>query len=179
MILPPRLRRLLLTAHIAVSVGTMGAVAGFLALATVGTATRDGALAAAVYPAMRLVTWAVIVPLVVASLLTGIVQALGTRWGLFRHYWVLIKLALTVLVAVVLLLQLSAIDYLADAASRGLLNGSAFASIRASLVVHATGGLVVLLAATLLSVYKPPGLTRYGQRMKGKSLHAPMAGAWW
>lgn len=31
-------------------------------------------------------------------------------------------------------------------------------------MVHATGGLLVLLVITALSVYKPSGLTRYGQR---------------
>jgi len=30
------------------------------------------------------------------------------------------------------------------------------------LVVHATGGLLVLLVPIVLSIYKPPGATRYG-----------------
>ena len=38
------------------------------------------------YLAMDLIGWFVIVPLSLASLLTGLVQALGTTWGLFRHY---------------------------------------------------------------------------------------------
>ena len=45
----------------------------------------------------------VIVPLAIASLLTGVVQALATPWGLFRHYWVVIKLFLTVFATLVLL----------------------------------------------------------------------------
>ena len=51
----------------------------------------------AVYLAMHLTTWFVIVPLCLASLLTGIVQSLGTTWGLFRHSWIVTKLLLTVL----------------------------------------------------------------------------------
>ena len=49
----------------------------------------------AAYPAMELAARFVIVPLAFASLLTGVIQSLGTPWGLFRHYWVLVKLLLT------------------------------------------------------------------------------------
>ncbi|HYN23361.1 MAG TPA: hypothetical protein VE078_20565, partial [Thermoanaerobaculia bacterium] len=62
----------------------------------------------AAYLAMELTAWFVIVPLILASLLTGLVQSLGTTWGLFRHYWVLAKLVLTVFVTIVLMLQLGA-----------------------------------------------------------------------
>jgi hypothetical protein len=55
---------------------------------------------------MELTGWYVIVPLAVAALLTGLVMALGTPWGLFRHYWVLISLVLTILATVVLLLHM-------------------------------------------------------------------------
>jgi ABC-type anion transport system duplicated permease subunit len=169
--LSPPMRRALLTAHVACSVGTMGAVAAFLALAITGVVSADASLVAAVYPAMRLITWVVIVPLVLASLLSGVMQALGTQWGLLRHYWVLIKLVLNVLVVGVLALQLNGIDYLADAAAHGRLEGVAHGSVRLSLVVHAAGGFVVLLTATILSVYKPRGLTRHGQRMRNTERH--------
>ena len=58
----------------------------------------------------------VLVPLSVASLLSGLVQALGTAWGLFRHYWVLIKLMLTVVATAVLLAYVSTLRLFADAA---------------------------------------------------------------
>ena len=89
MIMPPRLRKLALTAHITSSVGWMGAVTAFLALAV---ASQDAQMARAAYLAMEVTAWWVIVPLAFASLLTGLVVSLGTPWGLFRHYWVLIKL---------------------------------------------------------------------------------------
>jgi hypothetical protein len=162
--LGPGLRKLVLTAHVACSVGWLGAVAGFLTLAIAGLASRDPRTVAAVYPAMELITMYVIVPLSLASLLTGLIQSLGTPWGLFRHYWVLIKLLLTSAATAVLLLQLGPIGYLGDAARRASVPIADLRALGTSMVIHAAGGLLVLLMATILSVYKPRGLTRYGQR---------------
>src|SRR6266481_1345223 len=106
MTMAPRLRKFALTAHIASSVGLLGAIAGFLALAVAGLISQHAQMVRAAYPAMELTAWCVIVPLAFASLLTGIVQSLGTAWGLFRHYWVLAKLLLTTFATIVLLLQM-------------------------------------------------------------------------
>jgi hypothetical protein len=99
------IRKLGLTAHVVVSVGRLGAVAGFLALAIVGLSSWDAQRVRAAYLALEPLTWIVVVPFCLASLLTGIVQSLGTKWGLFRHYWVLLKLLVTVLATIVLLLH--------------------------------------------------------------------------
>ena len=45
------------------------------------------------------------VPLALASLVTGIISSLGTTWGLFRYYWVLVKLGLTSLATLALLVH--------------------------------------------------------------------------
>ena len=118
----------------------------------------------AAYLAMELTAWFVIVPLSFASLLTGLVQSLGTTWGLFRHYWVLAKLLLTVLATIVLLLQMESISYIAGVAAETTLSSADLREARISLVVHAGGGLLVLLVPMILSVYKPRGMTRYGRR---------------
>ena len=164
MTLGPGLRKLVLTAHVACSVGWLGAVAGFLALAVAGLTSQDRRTVAAVYPAMELLTLYVIVPLSLASLLTGLIQSLGTAWGLFRHYWVLVKLLLVCVATVVLLFQLGPIGYLADAAQGAASPIEDLRELRLSMALHAAGGLLVLLMTTILSVYKPRGLTRYGQR---------------
>ena len=44
------------------------------------------------------------------------------------------------------------------------LSATDFRALRIQLVVHAGGGLLVLLMATALSIYKPWGLTPYGRR---------------
>lgn len=97
MTMTPHLRKFALTAHVTASVGSLGAVAVFLALAVAGLTRQDDRMVRAAYIAMEFTAWYVIVPLVLAALLTGLVQSLGTTWGLFRHYWVLAKLLLTVL----------------------------------------------------------------------------------
>jgi hypothetical protein len=38
--------------------------------------------------AMELIGWYLLVPFAFAALATGLVMALGTPRGLFRHYWV-------------------------------------------------------------------------------------------
>lgn len=164
MMMTPGLRKFVLVAHIISSVGSLGAVAGFLALAVAGLTSQDAQTMRSVYVAMEVITRSVIVPLIFASLITGLVQSLATTWGLFRHYWILAKLLLTLLTAIVLLLQMDRIVHIAVVAAETALSSADLLGLRRSLVVHAAGGLVVLLVTTTLSVYKPRGLTRYGWR---------------
>ena len=173
MTMAPRLRKLALTAHVACSVGFLGAVAVFLALAIAGLMSRDAEMMRAAYRAMALITWSIIIPLSLAALLTGIVQALGTPWGLFRHFWVLVKLGLTVIAIVVLVMQTATIDHLARAAASEALTIADLGGLRFSLALHSGGGVLILLAATALSVWKPRGMTRYGWRKQ----HEPRAPA--
>jgi hypothetical protein len=157
-----RLRKLALTVHIIASVGWMGADAAFLALAVTGLTTQDVQLAPAAYLAMRLTAWYIIIPLSLASLVTGLIQSLGTKWGLFQHYWIVFKLLINVFANVVLLIHTQPIGRLARvAAEAGLVNG-ALPEARLQLVVASGGGLLLLLVATSLAVFKPRGLTAYG-----------------
>ena len=55
---------------------------------------------------MEIVCWAVIVPLSLLSPATGIAQSLWTPWGLVRHYWVLVKLLVTLPCTAILLLHM-------------------------------------------------------------------------
>ena len=161
MVMSPGLRTFALTVHVTSSVGWLGTVVAYLALAIAALTTRDAQTVRAAWIAMELVVWYVIGPLSLASVITGLVQALGTPWGLFRHYWVLFKLLLTVVAITVLLLHIPTVSHFAGLAagadSPGLdgLSGE---------VLHAGGGLLVLLVTTMLSVYKPRGLTPYGWR---------------
>lgn len=159
----PRLRKLALTAHVTSSVGWLGVVAGFLALAVAGLISQDPQLVRAAYLAMELIARFVIVPLCLASLLTGLVLSLGTKWGLFRHYWILMKLLITILATIGLLVHMQPISYLAGVASETILSSSNL-RLQIQLVVAAGAALLVLLVATTLAVYKPRGITRYGWR---------------
>lgn len=161
--LSPGPRKLALTLHVLSSIGWVGAVTVFLALATTGRSTDDADLASGLYRAMDLVVRSAIVPFALMTLLTGVIQGLGTRWGLLRHYSVVIKLVITVAATLVLLTQLDPIGHLADLARAGELQPQTMQTERTSLVVHAAGGLIALLVPTVLSIYKPAGRTRWGR----------------
>jgi len=167
------LRKFALTAHVTSAVGLLGSIAAFLALAVAGLTVQDAQMVRAAYPAMALIARFVIVPLTFASLLTGLIQSLGTPWGLFRHYWVLAKLILTVFATIVLLLKMKLIGYVAGATATTALSSADLHRPRMELVVHAGGGLLVLLVITTLSVFKPWGLTRYGQRKLQERCNTP------
>ena len=79
----PRLRKFTLTAHVTFSVGWLGAVVAYLALAIAGLTRQDAQVVRAAFLSMELIGWFVIVPLSLAALFTGLVQSLGTEWGLF------------------------------------------------------------------------------------------------
>ncbi len=171
----PRLRKLGLTVHLTTSVGWLGAVVGFLALAIVGLTSREAEMVRAAYLATNAITWFAIVPFCLASLLSGIVQSLGTSWGLFRHYWVLSKLLLTVFATVVLLVHTQVIGDLARAAAATVLSSNDLVRVRIQLVADAGAALFVLLVATVLGVYKPRGLTRYGWRKQREQTASTVA----
>lgn len=166
MTLGSRTRKLILTTHVATSVGSLGAVVVFLVLAIVGLSSPDLGTVRAAYIANAVIAWFVILPLISASLVIGTVQALVTQWGLIRHYWVLAKLALTALTVGILLLQMDGIDLMAALAAGGAPLDADGGELRNSLWLHAAGGLLVLVVITALSIYKPRGLTPYGWRRR-------------
>jgi hypothetical protein len=158
----PALRKLTLTAHVTSSVGWLGAVLVFLALAIIGLTSTDLRTVRAIYLAMEPAAWYALIPLAGASLLTGLIQSLGTTWGLFRHYWVLFKLVINVGALVVLLMYTETLRYLAGVAAASDARTDLLRS--PSVLIHAALAVVLLLLATLLAVYKPRGRTRYGVR---------------
>ena len=164
MTLSPGLRKLTLTAHVTASVGWLGAVAATLALGVAVLTSRNVETVRAAYLALELSGWYVLLPFAFASLLTGIVQSVGTPWGLFRHYWVLAKLVMNLFATIVLLLYTQTLGRLADMAETTSAAGTPGSLRDASPALHAGAAVLLLVAATVLAVYKPQGLTRYGRR---------------
>ena len=159
----PALRKSVLAAHITISVGWIGAVAAYIALDFSAAMSGDPQTLRAAYLGMGLIAGSVIVPLALGSLLSGLVISVGTRWGLFRHYWVVTSLVLTVLATVVLLVETQTISALAQAAADPRASDEDLRALGNTLV-HSVGGTVVLLTILVLNVYKPPGVTPYGWR---------------
>jgi hypothetical protein len=174
----PGLRTFALTIHLTASVGWIGAVLAYLALGVAAATSQDAQTVRAAWIAMEVTGWWAIVPLALTALLTGLIMSLGTPWGLFRHYWVVISLVLTVLCTVVLLLHLPTVSASAallrvmetgpgpgmDVAGHAAMGGDLF---------HPGVGLLVLLAITVLNVYKPRGLTPYGWRKQEERARLP------
>lgn len=163
-------RKALLATHVLASVGWIGAVLIYLALGIAAVTSSDATLVRAAYVAMDWAAWVVLVPLAVASLVTGVVQSLVTKWGLVRHYWVIFKLVITVVATAVLVTYTGTLDAFADIATADPFTDKHLGLLRSrSVVVHSTGALVLLFAATLLAVYKPTGVTKRGHRFRQRS----------
>ena len=165
MIMAPRLRKFMLTAHVTFSVGWIGGVVAYLTLGVAAVIGQDVQMVRAAWIGMELIGWFAIVPLALASLLSGLVMSLGTKWGLFQYYWTLISFVLTVLATVVLLLHMPDVSSLADIAQKA--EGAKLGGLGGDLF-HPGVGLVVLLVIQVLNVYKPRGMTPYGWRKQEK-----------
>ena len=154
------MRKFILLAHVTTSVSLIGAVASFLLFAIVGLASADPQIIRASYLLMNPLAMFLVLPLVVLSLLVGIISSLGTPWGLVRYYWVAAKLLATLFTLIVLLLQINAIGQLSAIAAERMLTDTDM-GLRMRMIIHAGGGLVVLLIILVLSIYKPRGSTPY------------------
>jgi hypothetical protein len=164
----------MLTAHITFSVGWLGAVAVFLAHSIAGLYSDNTMIVRAAYLAMNLSAWLIIVPACFGALLTGVVQSVGTQWGLFKHYWIVVKLLLTVSATILLLVHMQPISFMAGIVSEGPLTTTEHRGVQIQLIVDAGLALLVLLATTTISVYKPWGMTGYGVSTLRKNVKKPL-----
>jgi hypothetical protein len=108
--------------------------------------------------------WFVLVPLAHAALVSGIALSLGTPWGLFRHYWVALKLVITAFSTVILMIYMGTFRQMAGVAADPVIELGLVRN--PSPLLHAVLALVLLLTATVLAVYKPFGMTPYGIRQQ-------------
>ncbi len=154
-----RLRRLLLAVHLGCSVGWVGAVCAYLALAFAVPPATDPEVVRAGWIGMELVGWYAVVPLAVGSLGTGVLMGVVTKWGVLRHYWVVISLVGTTVLTTVLVLHMPDVSALSDEARRA---GDEELLRMGSDIAHAVTGLVILVGILILNMYKPRGMTRYG-----------------
>lgn len=159
--MPPTLRKAMLAVHLTASVGWIGGAIAYLTLGVGAILAADVPVIRSAWIAMDIVGWYAIVPMAVASWLTGLVMALGTAWGLFRHYWVVISLTLTSIALIVLLLHMPGVRTAAEFARAA--SGPELAALGGDLS-HPAIGLILLLVVQVLNIYKPRGLTRYGRR---------------
>jgi hypothetical protein len=163
MTMAPPIRRVALALHLTASLGWLGAVAAYLALDLTVATSADPLLVRGAWISMGLLVASVIVPLAFASIATGLVMALGTRWGLMRHWWVLISFVLTLVATLVLLSEAGLVSSVARLAADTATPDDVVLGYPPTLL-HSGGGLVALLVIQVLNVFKPQGLTPYGWR---------------
>ena len=150
--LPRRLRAALLVVHVATSAGWLGLDAALVALDVIGLNSGDPVVRAGVVVAMTVIACWVLIPVVCASLCSGLVLALGTSWGLARHWWLVAKSGIAVvLTATGVALTLPRVT--------GVLAGEA-EPVQALTLAARLVALGLLLTATGISVVKPWGKTR-------------------
>ena len=157
----PWWRKLLLSVHIIVSVGLLGTDAAVLLLCIAGA---RGAAPGTVYPAAHLIGVALLVPLAVLALATGLAQGLLTAWGIVRYWWVTLKLTLTVAGLVLALFVLVPTLGTAAAAATAVAGAPEVPVDRLGLVKDTAAASTVLIVTVLLAVYKPFGRLRDHQQ---------------
>ncbi len=163
--LSPRRKKAVLAAHIVVSVGLLGIYAAMLLLGAVAATTPDPETSSAAYRSMGVLRGTV-PPGAVGVLATGVVLALGTSWGLFKHRWVVVKLALTLAaLPVSILVVFPAVRQAIDATSRAAPLAVPDSGGAPLVLIAASGAIVLMLgAATVIAVYKPWGTIARGRR---------------
>jgi len=166
MTLSPGTRKAVLAVHLTASIGWIGGVIAYLTLGATAINTTDVQAIRSAWIAMDTIGWNAIVPLAGTAWVTGVAMALGTRWGLFRHHWVIISLVLTTVALVVLLLHMPDVTTTVEFARTA--STSELAALGGDLA-HPAIGLILLLVVQVLNIYKPRGLTRYGHRRQRAS----------
>lgn len=164
----PWLRKLLLTVHVTTSVGWIGAIIAYIVLNVVALTSREQELVRAAYLMLDPLLRFAIVPLALGCLATGVLQSLVTQWGLFRHYWVVLSLWLTIIAVGVLLLHVPAVVSLSARAADPGVDPNRFGGD----LPHTLGGLLLVCVPLVLNIYKPRGLTRRGRRLRDRTAAA-------
>lgn len=166
MMLSRRVRRATLLAHILVSLAWVGVDLVIGVFAITGITSDDPATIAMSYTALEAFALVLLVPLGLLSLGTGVLLGLGTRHGLVRYWWVLVKLVLTIVLVVLVLTALR--STLADAASASQVADASLTDRlgrdRVSMLFPPAVSTTVLVVVAVLGFYKPWGPTPRGRR---------------
>ncbi|SEH73744.1 hypothetical protein SAMN04489835_3479 [Mycolicibacterium rutilum] len=162
--LRPRPRKALVAAHAVAAACWVGIAATFVAMAVLAMSTNDIHRSATVYELMALFDITLLPWANFATILTGVGLSLTTKWGLLRYRWVVAKIAIA---AGILMM---AFGFLHDSLERVGAEATQLAA-RGAATAHLSGtadvvlwsfgcALLGLIAALLLSLYKPGGRTR-------------------
>ncbi|MGC7098269.1 PDR/VanB family oxidoreductase [Amycolatopsis lurida] len=159
--LSPRARKVWLTLHVGISVGWLGLSLGMVTLALTGLLAGTHAVRHGAYEIFHIFDLAIVIPSVVLTIITGLVVALGTPWGLVKHRWVLVKFVISLSIPAAAAVESRWVTELVARTADPVGEPGA---LGVSLVVVVGCFAVLLWTATTLSVIKPWGRTRWGRR---------------
>jgi hypothetical protein len=154
-IMRPRVRQFVLLVHVLVSVGALGLYVALLTLAMTGLETRDSEQLRVAYLALGVFSDTFIIPVNVAVLTTGLLLGIGTHWGLFRYYWVAVKLVLSLLLATASIFGLRA--RIAEAIGNTIATSHP-GGVGTFLVLVLPIAVAIYVINTTLAIYKPWGI---------------------
>lgn len=166
----PRLRRkgrkALLLFHVLSSVSWIGVDLAMGVLAYRGLATDDPEELAVIYRALEMFCVPLLLTLGLLSLVSGIWLGLGTRFGLVRYWWVVVKLAISLVLLTLVLIALRP-TLIEGAAQAAVVDGSLperLTDVRRNMIFPPVVSTTALAFVTWLGVYKPWGVTPRGRR---------------
>ncbi|MFF3225165.1 2Fe-2S iron-sulfur cluster-binding protein [Nocardia suismassiliense] len=167
--LPPKPRKALVAAHVIASACWVGIALTVAAMSMVAMTTGDIGTSRVTYELMAIFDLTLLPWANFATFLTGLALGLTTSWGLFRYYWVAVKLTIAVGILFVAFGFLhDALEHAAAEAEHLAAVGGTTAELSAAAEVAFWGfggSMLSLVAAVLLSLYKPGGKTRHGRRV--------------
>lgn len=160
--------RALVAAHAISAASWVGIACAVVTLSVIGLTTQELDTALIVYQLISYFDITVLPWANFATTLTGIALGLTTRWGLIRYRWVAAKLIISFAILA------SAFAYVEDSVGAVVEQAEHLALTGGTTEQLAAGGNVVfagfglpllsLVAAMLLSLYKPGGKTKWGRR---------------
>jgi hypothetical protein len=157
--LTPAARKALLVLHAICGIGWMGVDIALLVLLITARTTNDAALVVSGFNAIRMIVPIAVPPLSLGILVTGLILGLGTRWGLVRYWWVLVKLLLslvmTVLVFVSLVPGVNSIAVLSATTTSADAVRASLGTLPTMLLFPPVVSFLMLGAAAILSIFKP------------------------
>lgn len=166
-------RKSVMVLHAVAGIGWMGVDIALLALLITARTTTNPALVVSGFNAIGIIVPVAVPPLSLLILLTGILQGLGTPWGLVRYWWVLVKLILslmmTVLVFVSLLPGIREMIVLADTTVSADALRASLGSLPNTLMFPPIVSFLMLGTAAILSIFKPWGRTPWSREIRASS----------
>jgi uncharacterized membrane protein len=163
-LMPPRIRKIILTLHVIFAVGWLGTDFSMLGLGITGFSSSSLETMRESYLSMERIGGYVVIPVALCAVLTGLLLGLGTRWGLLRYHWVTVKLVVGLLALTLAVLPLQIQLHTAANAVQEPGATSDIGFVQYTLIIAPAVALALYSSNVVLSIFKPWGMSAYGKR---------------